>query len=134
VGQDPLILSSALALAAAAVGPVEIGRPLTVAEVWAKHRELNGATFQISGVLKGCGRTQCILAEGSGAGAKWLGVDLSSERKFDTEQLLRHRIVVEGRFIDACLPADARAAGERATVICVDQTISVFAGHIVETP
>ena len=134
MGEDALILT-ALALALSAVGPVEIDRPLTVGEVWARHRELNGATIQVVGILKGCGRTECIIAEGTGPNAKWLGVDLSSEKKFDSDNLTRHRIVAEGRFNDSCIPPEADPPAQRHNMmLCIDQAITLFGARIVETP
>ena len=126
MGRDALIGLVAFVLAAAAAAsPIGIERPLTVDEAWANLDELDGKTIQIAGTLRACRQGSCVIAANMAAGAKWLGVDLSDEARFDPDTLIRHRLIIEGRFDATCL---------RKQVLCIDSATMMHKAHIVEVP
>ena len=81
--------------------------------------------IQIVGTLRSCSQNHCVITDSMMAGAKWLGVDLSKERRFDLGALIRHRMVIEGRFDATCLSGKA---------ICLDSPTMMHDARIVEVP
>jgi hypothetical protein len=128
MGEDALIVQVVLSLLLAGVHGMA-DRPLAIGEVWANHNDLDGKTIQVVGVLKGCDRWTCIVAEGSGSNAKFLSVDLD-KTKMNADTLLRHRLIVEGRFDATCLLMKIDPPKDRV-VLCTDAATTLHSARIV---
>jgi hypothetical protein len=124
LGEDALILALTLLMQPMTHASVD-AVPLSVSEALVDLDELNGKTIQIVGVLRSCGKWNCVIADNMSADAKALNVDLSKEEKFDTDTLTRHRLVIEGRFDATCLLRNT---------LCMDAATMMHDAHIVEVP
>ena len=126
-----MIFQAAFSLLFVAQASALADRPLTVGEVWSNHRELNGKTIEVTGVFKGCNRWTCIVAEGSSPNAKYLSVDLPRDIRSETEALVRHRLIVEGRFDETCLLMKVDPP-EGQIILCTDAATTLHSAKIVK--
>ena len=111
---------------------------LSVADVWAKHHELDGQAIRVQGVVTNCYNLGCELYQSANDKSKWLGIGTSDTFDDAVQPFLGRRIIVAGRLRADCLHVFAdqdsqthRADGEPNVVICTDRASMIMRPELV---
>jgi hypothetical protein len=111
---------------------------LTVADVWARHHELDGKMIRVQGVVTRCYNLGCQLYPSANDQSKWLGIGSSDTFDDAVQPFIGKRIIVSGRLRADCLHASAdpdnhlRAEdGQPNFVICTDRASMIMAPQLV---